>query len=72
MAETLIIWTIIAISVFFTGRMFYRQWTSATSDDPTVTCGGCCSSCNLGSHCKDIVCKTGAIEEYNTPETDTK
>lgn len=45
MFETIIIWVIIAICAFFTGRRFYRQWQVATSKDGNISCGDSCTCC---------------------------
>ncbi|TKB27980.1 FeoB-associated Cys-rich membrane protein [Desulfopila sp. IMCC35006] len=49
MLETIIIWTIIAICAFFTGRRFYRQWKIATSKDSNISCGQSCTCCSDSS-----------------------
>lgn len=45
MVESIIIWAIIAICAFFTGRRFYRQWKVATSKDANISCGDSCTCC---------------------------
>jgi len=52
MYQTLIIWTVICLCLFFIGRRFYRQWKQATSGQQSG-CGGGCSACSLSSHCDD-------------------
>lgn len=46
MIETIIIWLIIALCAFFTGRRFYRQWRVATSKDDNISCGQGCTCCS--------------------------
>jgi len=45
MIETVIIYAIIAVCAFFTGRRFYRQWKAATSKDSNISCGSGCTCC---------------------------
>lgn len=51
MPETIIIWSIIAVSAFFTGRKFYRQWRAAIDKRGQVSCGQGCCSCSTVSSC---------------------
>ncbi|MGB3211543.1 MAG: FeoB-associated Cys-rich membrane protein [Desulforhopalus sp.] len=52
MIETIIIWVIIVLCAFFTGRRFYRQWKAATSKDADISCCNSCTCCN-DSSCSD-------------------
>ncbi|MFW2364789.1 MAG: FeoB-associated Cys-rich membrane protein [Desulforhopalus sp.] len=49
MIEHIILYCILALCVFFTGRRFYRQWRSALSKDDKTSCGNDCSCCASSS-----------------------
>ncbi len=61
MVETIIIWAIIAICAFFTGRRFYRQWRAATSKDVNISCGDSCTCC------ADSSCTSRQSKNVNIP-----
>lgn len=45
MFEVILIWVIVAVCAFFTGRRFYRQWKAAVNKDTDISCGEGCSCC---------------------------
>ncbi|MBU1565034.1 MAG: FeoB-associated Cys-rich membrane protein [Proteobacteria bacterium] len=51
MIETILIWIVISVSAFFTGRKFYRQWRTAFDKKSQVSCGQGCCSCGTSSSC---------------------
>ncbi|MGA7278415.1 MAG: hypothetical protein WBW79_10785 [Desulfocapsaceae bacterium] len=55
MAQTIVIWIIVALCALYIGRRYYRQWRSALRGDQN---GGCiessCSCCSAASDCSSI------------------
>ncbi|MGW8194297.1 MAG: FeoB-associated Cys-rich membrane protein [Desulforhopalus sp.] len=58
MIESIILYAILAVCVFFTGRRFYRQWRSAIRKDGNISCGDSCSCC-VSSSCDSHASQKG-------------
>lgn len=52
MIEHLVIWSLVALSAFFLGRRFLRQWHAAFDHKQPLSCGQGCCSCHPTSSCQ--------------------
>ncbi len=64
MIESIVVWTIIAISAFFIARKFWRQWKAAASKKGAISCS-CGCTCDGDSTCSPGT--DGAQRKLATP-----